>query len=92
MYVLSAHTLRVRPNHPTWIVAQTFVVHWRDHGSMVDSASYIYFDGFKVSGQYLHGEGEELRRGIRVSEEEERPFVFSAIGPSKGVLHGQLLC
>ncbi|RDX56781.1 hypothetical protein OH76DRAFT_1369822 [Lentinus brumalis] len=68
-----------------WIVGtvgSTFVVHWRDHGSMVDSASYIYFDGFKVSGQYLHGEGEELRRGIRVSEEEERPFVFSAIGPN----------
>ncbi|RPD66128.1 hypothetical protein L226DRAFT_609027 [Lentinus tigrinus ALCF2SS1-7] len=66
-----------------WIVGtvgKTFIVHWRDHGSLVDSASYIYFDGYKVSGQFLDGEGEELRRGIRVGEEEERPFVFSAIG------------
>ncbi|KAI0721099.1 hypothetical protein C8T65DRAFT_692570 [Cerioporus squamosus] len=75
-------TVGSRPNHPTTLmVAQTFMVHWRDHGSLVDSASYIYFDGFKVSGQFLNGEGEELRRGIRVSEEEERPFVFSSIGP-----------
>ncbi len=59
--------------------AQAFVVHWRDHGSQVDSASYIYFDGFKVSGQFLFGYGEELRRGIRVSPQEDRPFVFSKI-------------
>ncbi|KAI0670393.1 hypothetical protein C8Q78DRAFT_1138815 [Trametes maxima] len=65
-----------------WIagpVGQPFVVHWRDHGSEVDSASYIYFDGFKVSGQFLYGRGEELRRGIRVGPTEERPFVFSQI-------------
>ncbi|TBU35987.1 hypothetical protein BD311DRAFT_793163 [Dichomitus squalens] len=65
-----------------WIagsVGQPFIVHWRDHGSLVDSASWIYFDGFKVSGQFLHGSGEELRRGVRVGSEEERPFVFSSI-------------
>ncbi|KAI0647041.1 hypothetical protein C8Q79DRAFT_957516 [Trametes meyenii] len=61
------------------IVGQSFVVHWRDHGSEVDSASYIYFDGFKVAGQFLYGRGEELRRGIRVGPTEERPFVFSQI-------------
>ncbi|TBU50770.1 hypothetical protein BD309DRAFT_1075414 [Dichomitus squalens] len=65
-----------------WIagsVGQPFIVHWRDHGSLVDSASWIYFDGFKVSGQFLYGSGEELRRGVRVGSEEERPFVFSSI-------------
>lgn len=64
-------------------VSQKFIVHWRDHGSHVDSASYIYFDGFKVSGQFLYGNGEELRRGVRVGSEEERPFVFSPIERSK---------
>ncbi|KAI0780949.1 hypothetical protein BD413DRAFT_660032 [Trametes elegans] len=65
-----------------WIagpIGKPFVVHWRDHGSNVDSASYIYFDGFKVSGQFLYGHGEELRRGVRVGPQEERPFVFSRI-------------
>ncbi|KAJ2989619.1 hypothetical protein NUW54_g8724 [Trametes sanguinea] len=71
-----------------WIagpVGKTFVVHWRDHGSEVDSASYIYFDGFKVSGQFLYGSGEELRRGVRVGEREERPFVFSKISADDAV-------
>ncbi|KAI0748114.1 hypothetical protein C8Q80DRAFT_1270558 [Daedaleopsis nitida] len=73
-----------RNNHTVtcWISGtsgKTFIVHWRDHGSKVDSASYIYFDGFKVSGQFLYGKGEELRRGVRVGSEEERPFVFSTI-------------
>ncbi|KAI0336526.1 hypothetical protein GY45DRAFT_1366035 [Cubamyces sp. BRFM 1775] len=64
-----------------WIAGPPFVVHWRDHGSKVDSASYIYVDGFKVSGQFLFGKGEELRRGVRVGPREERPFVFSKIDP-----------
>ncbi|CDO68294.1 hypothetical protein BN946_scf184799.g21 [Trametes cinnabarina] len=71
-----------------WIagpVGKTFVVHWRDHGSQVDSASYIYFDGFKVSGQFLYGSGEELRRGVRVGPQEERPFVFSKIAADDAV-------
>ncbi|KAI0362088.1 hypothetical protein OH77DRAFT_1499876 [Trametes cingulata] len=65
-----------------WIagpIGKTFIVHWRDHGSQVDSASYIYIDGFKVSGQFLYGHGEELRRGVRVGPTEERPFVFSSV-------------
>nr|VWO98646.1 Pheromone processing endoprotease KexB (EC [Ganoderma boninense] len=68
-----------------WIegpAGQPFVIHWRDHGSKVDSASWIYVDGFKVSGQFLYGRGEELRRGVRVASEEERPFMFSAIYPA----------
>lgn len=65
-------------NLTKWNV-QAFIVHWRDHGSQIDSASYIYFDGFKVSGQFLFGYGEELRRGIRVGPEEDRPFLFSQI-------------
>ncbi|KAM5535168.1 hypothetical protein V8D89_011104 [Ganoderma adspersum] len=72
-----------------WIagpVGQPFIVHWRDHGSKVDSASYIYVDGFKVSGQFLYGKGDELRRGVRVASEEERPFMFSPIHPAD--LHG----
>ncbi|KAI0831297.1 Snf7-domain-containing protein [Trametes gibbosa] len=76
-----------------WIagpLGKTFVVHWRDHGSRVDSASYIYFDGFKVSGQFLYGHGEELRRGIRVGPQEERPFVFSKIEAEDEIGYGTL--
>ncbi|KAI1795887.1 hypothetical protein LXA43DRAFT_881095 [Ganoderma leucocontextum] len=68
-----------------WIagpVGRPFIVHWRDHGSKVDSASWIYVDGFKVSGQFLYGRGDELRRGVRVASEEERPFMFSSINPT----------
>ncbi|KAI0374883.1 hypothetical protein BV20DRAFT_934733 [Pilatotrama ljubarskyi] len=76
---------RIDQNNNTvtcWIagpIGKTFIVHWRDHGSQVDSASYIYVDGFKVSGQFLYGYGEELRRGVRVGPKEERPFIFSRI-------------
>ncbi|EIW60360.1 uncharacterized protein TRAVEDRAFT_145680 [Trametes versicolor FP-101664 SS1] len=76
-----------------WIagpVGKAFIVHWRDHGSQIDSASYIYFDGFKVSGQFLFGYGEELRRGIRVGPEEDRPFVFSHIEADDMVGFGNL--
>ncbi|OJT06216.1 hypothetical protein TRAPUB_2938 [Trametes pubescens] len=76
-----------------WIagpVGKAFIVHWRDHGSQVDSASYIYFDGFKVSGQFLFGYGEELRRGVRVSPQEDRSFVFSKIEADDGVGFGNL--
>ncbi|PIL23989.1 hypothetical protein GSI_13740 [Ganoderma sinense ZZ0214-1] len=74
-----------------WIegpVGQPFVVHWRDHGSKVDSASWIYVDGFKVSGQFLYGRGHELRRGVRVGSEEERPFMFAQIHPADFHAHG----
>ena len=60
-------------------IIQNFVVHWRDHGTEVDSASYILIDGHRVAGQFLYGTGEELRRGVRVGPDEERPFVFSPI-------------
>ncbi|KAH9854222.1 hypothetical protein C2E23DRAFT_754053 [Lenzites betulinus] len=67
-----------------------FVVHWRDHGSRVDSASYISVDGYKVPGQFLYGHGEQLRRGVRVGSREERPFVFSKIEAGDSIGYGAL--
>ncbi|KAH9946121.1 uncharacterized protein BXZ73DRAFT_36916 [Epithele typhae] len=66
-----------------WIAGvpgKPFIVNWRDHGSDVDSASQIIIDGHEASGQFLHGRGEELRRGVRVDDTTIRPFVFSTIG------------
>ncbi|OBZ75419.1 hypothetical protein A0H81_04291 [Grifola frondosa] len=71
-----------------WIPSQTekpFVVHWRDHGSNLDTATYIHLDGYRVPGQFLYGEGEELRRGVRVGNGTERPL-FSRRSKVKKIL------
>ncbi|KAI0064469.1 hypothetical protein BV25DRAFT_1822819 [Artomyces pyxidatus] len=58
---------------------QRFVIHWKDHGSKVDSAAYITLDGLKVPGRFLFGEGETYRSGIRAGKDTERPFVFAKV-------------
>ncbi|KAI0082612.1 hypothetical protein K474DRAFT_1585057 [Panus rudis PR-1116 ss-1] len=63
-----------------WIPSEPgkrFTVHWKDHGSLVDTASYIYLDGYMVPGYFLFGFGEASRGAMRVGPTMERPFVFA---------------
>jgi len=67
-----------------WIPSEpgkAFTVHWRDlgQGGGVDTASYIYLDGFMVPGKYLFGFGEASRGGVRVGQTAERPFMFGQV-------------
>ncbi|KAI0928404.1 hypothetical protein AcW1_005658 [Taiwanofungus camphoratus] len=65
-----------------WIPCQegkNFVVHWRDNGSGVDTATYLKLDGFTVAGRFLYGVGEAERSAVRVGDSSERPFVFSKV-------------
>ncbi|KAJ3490214.1 hypothetical protein NLI96_g1571 [Meripilus lineatus] len=59
---------------------KTFTVHWRDNGGGIDTAAYIYLDGFVVPGHFLYGSGEAERSGIRSSPIHERPFTFAKVG------------
>ena len=56
---------------------QKFTIHWRDDGTLVDSAAYIYLDEFEVPGYFLFGFGEAHRSAARIGPILERPFVFS---------------
>ncbi|KAF9265504.1 hypothetical protein L218DRAFT_1075614 [Marasmius fiardii PR-910] len=58
---------------------QQFSVHWQDHGSNVDTASYISLDGFTAPGRFLCGAGATYRSGVRTGENTERPFVFRQV-------------
>lgn len=65
-----------------WIpgeLGKEFTVHWQDHGSEHDTATYISLDGFKVPGRFLFGEGVAWRQGIRTSQNTERPFTFRTV-------------
>ncbi|KAL6300130.1 hypothetical protein BKA93DRAFT_741087 [Sparassis latifolia] len=83
-------TIDAKSNRVTcWIPSQegkNFVVNWRDHGSQVETATYINLDGFVVPGQFLFGEGDAMRSAVRVGEDMERPFVFQRI---EGVPRGK---
>ncbi|KAJ7063448.1 hypothetical protein C8F01DRAFT_957381, partial [Mycena amicta] len=70
-----AKTARVSCWIPS-LPGQNFTVHWKDHGGKVDTAAYIWLDGFLVPGRFLFGEGEASRDGVRSSENTQRPFVF----------------
>ena len=59
--------------------SQTFSVHWRDHGSRIDSCGFISLDGFVVPGRFLLGDGETSRQGVRTGNATERPFVFGRV-------------
>ncbi|OCH92214.1 hypothetical protein OBBRIDRAFT_818381 [Obba rivulosa] len=76
-------TLDKRKNRVTcWIPSQagkTFTVHWRDMGSSVESATYLYLDGTVVPGHFLFGSGTAERGSMRVGEAEERPFMFATV-------------
>ncbi|EMD38001.1 hypothetical protein CERSUDRAFT_93526 [Gelatoporia subvermispora B] len=76
-------TLDRRKNRVTcWVPSQagkTFTVHWRDMGSTIESATYLYLDGTMVPGQFLFGTGTAERGSMRVGEAQERPFMFAAV-------------
>ncbi|TFK54792.1 hypothetical protein OE88DRAFT_1723304 [Heliocybe sulcata] len=66
----------------SWIPSfegKPFVVHWKDHGSKIDTAAYIILDGFTAAGRFLNGEGETYRDGVRTGPSTERPFLFSKV-------------
>ncbi len=63
-----------------------FTVHWRDHGGGVDSASYIYLDGYLVPGRFIFGIGDAQRSGARVGPALERPFTFAKAEGGKSLL------
>lgn len=56
---------------------QKFTIHWRDSGGLVDTAAYIFLDGFEVPGYFLFGFGEAHRGAARISPTLQRPFVFA---------------
>ena len=58
---------------------KAFEVHWSDDGSKISTCAFIVLDGTVVPGRFLHGEGTAFRRGVRVSRQTERPFVFQKI-------------
>lgn len=84
-----------------WIPSEPgeeFTIHWKDRGEGggVDTASYIYLDGFMVPGKYLFGFGEASRGGVRVGPTAERPFVFGHVetdgnGPPQGRTNGKIV-
>ncbi|CAL1704619.1 unnamed protein product [Somion occarium] len=68
-----------------WIpseVGKTFTIHWRDNGGLVDTASYIYLDGFEVPGYFLFGFGEASRGAARIGPMLQRPFTFGEVDES----------
>ncbi|KAK7693473.1 hypothetical protein QCA50_003041 [Cerrena zonata] len=70
-----------------WIpceVGKKFTVHWRDGGGLVDTAGYIFLDGFEVPGYFLFGFGEAHRGAARVSPTLQRPFVFAQVDEDVG--------
>ena len=54
-------------------------MHWEDLGTSIDSAGFIILDGFTIPGQFIYGKGAASRSAVRVSKNEERPFVFSRV-------------
>jgi len=65
-----------------WVPSEpgrTFAVHWRDHGSKVDTCAFITLDGFVVPGRFLFGSGDASRQGVRTGSATERPFAFSKV-------------
>jgi len=65
-----------------WIpgeAGQKFAVHWKDHGSKIDSCSFISLDGLVVPGRFIFGDGETSRGGVRSGANTERPFAFREV-------------
>jgi len=65
-----------------WIpseAGQKFAVHWKDHGSKIDSCSFITLDGLVVPGRFIFGDGETSRGGVRSGANTERPFAFREV-------------
>ncbi|KAL4253146.1 hypothetical protein ABKN59_004149 [Abortiporus biennis] len=63
-----------------WVPSEegkAFTVHWQDHGGGIDTAAYIYLDGYIVPGQFLYGDGRGERSAVRVENGKERPFTFA---------------
>lgn len=53
------------------------MVHWKDHGTNIYSATYIKLDGrLRLPGYFLPGYGERHRFGVRVGDSHERPLLF----------------
>ncbi|KAJ7632810.1 hypothetical protein FB45DRAFT_913559 [Roridomyces roridus] len=58
---------------------QKFIVHWKDHGTGVDTCAFISLDGLPIPGRYLFGTGQTYRGGVRSGENTERPFMFHKV-------------
>ncbi|VDC06648.1 unnamed protein product [Peniophora sp. CBMAI 1063] len=64
---------------------QHFAVNWEDLGTGIDSAAYIFLDGFAVPGRYLFGKGLAWRNGVRASKDTEKPFAFGTVDAEEPV-------
>ncbi|KZV73411.1 hypothetical protein PENSPDRAFT_296890 [Peniophora sp. CONT] len=76
---------------------QHFAVNWEDLGTGIDSAAYIFLDGFAVPGRYLFGKGLAWRNGVRASDKTEKPFAFGTVDDAEPRVkfdskrHGQIV-